>query len=446
MSGLYAGYGKVNVTPMMGIKMRGYFRERLAEAVLDELEIVALAVSDGETKAVMLSMDVCAMPRETAIPIKEHVAEVNNIPVDSVYIHATHIHTGPFLRNDTDDELEQEYYQFIRRRMADAAKFALDDLKPAKMGWGIGQAPKIAFIRRFRMKDGSTQTNPGINNPNIAGPIGEVDERVNVVRFDRECGDHLVLVNFGNHPDVIGGCKISADWPGFLRKEVEKSIDNCKCIFLNGCQGDVNHINVNPTLTEAEWMSESGKGGGYEHAKYMGRALAGTVLQVYDKVKYAPETTIRCKQKTIQVPTNMPKPEDMPEAHRINELYLAGRSNELPYTGMMNTTVVAEAVRMVLLEHGPEYYDMDLSAIAIGNLVFIGIPGEPFTGIGLGLKEAPGWDLILPTCLTNGGQGYFPMQDAYDEGGYEARTSRFKPGVAELIIEEGKKLMAEIAK
>lgn len=81
------------------------------------------------------------------------------------------------------------------------------------MGYGVGFAPNIAFIRRFRMKDGSVKTNPGVNNPDIVAPIGEVDERVNVLRFDREGADSLVLVNFGDHPDTIGGELVSADWP-----------------------------------------------------------------------------------------------------------------------------------------------------------------------------------------------------------------------------------------
>ena len=43
-------------------------------------------------------------------------------------------------------------YQMVRRKIADVTRLALDDLKPAKMGWGIGQAPDIAFIRRYRPK------------------------------------------------------------------------------------------------------------------------------------------------------------------------------------------------------------------------------------------------------------------------------------------------------
>lgn len=49
-------------------------------------------------------------------------------------------------------------------------------------------------------------------------------------------------------------------------------------------------------------------------------------------------------------------------------------------------------------------------------------------------------------CLTNGAEAYFPMKDAYDEGGYEARSSIFKAGVAEQIIEEGKALLRDLGK
>ena len=96
---------------------------------------------------------------------------------------------------------------------------------------------------------------------------------------------------------------------------------------------------------------------------------------------------------------------------------------------------------MVRLEHGPASFPMYLTGIAIGSIAIAGIPGEPFTGIGKALKEASGWDLVLPMCLVNGSQGYFPMKEAYDEGGYEARSSNFKAGVAELIIQEGTALL-----
>ena len=46
--------------------------------------------------------------------------------------------------SDTSDPLVPEYAQFVTHKMADVAKAALEDLKPAKMGYGIGQAPNVA--------------------------------------------------------------------------------------------------------------------------------------------------------------------------------------------------------------------------------------------------------------------------------------------------------------
>ena len=64
--------------------------------------------------------------------------------------------------------------------------------------------------------------------------------------------------------------------------------------------------------------------------------------------------------------------------------------------------------------------------------------------IGRGIKEAEGWEVVMPCCLTNGSEGYFPMQDSYDEGGYEARSSRYKAGTAEMLIEEGVALLGSL--
>lgn len=446
MNLLHAGFSRVDATPSLGIFVEGYFKPRYAEGVLDNLEINALALSCGEERVILASMDNANIWKESADEFKEHICEVTGVPVEAIYLHGTHTHTGPYMRKDSEDPMVREYHQMVKRKMADAALLALADLKPARMGYGVGQAPGIAFVRRYRMKDGSVKTNPGVNNPEIVAPIGDVDERVSVLRFDRDGAASIVLANFGCHPDTVGGNLISADWPGFTRRTVEKAIPNTKCIFFNGAEGDVNHVNVHPKggFLNEMFHDFDDVSRGYAHARYMGRVVAGGVLQAFDKVCYVDVDTLRYRQKMIALPSNMPKPEELPEAHRIHELHEAGRDAELPYSGMMLTTIVAEAGRMVNLEHGPVAFEVLLSGIAIGNVALIGIPGEPFNGVGLGLKAAKDWDLVIPCCLVNGAHGYFPMKDSYDEGGYEARSSSFKKGVAELIIEEGVKLMDEL--
>ena len=99
---------------------------------------------------------------------------------------------------------------------------------------------------------------------------------------------------------------------------------------------------------------------------------------------------------------------------------------------------------MVALENGPDAFDMPLYGVKLGPVALLGIPGEPFTGIGVGIKEAEGWAAIMPCCLTNGSEGYFPMASAFEEGGYEARKSRYKSCVADAIIDGSKELLEQL--
>ncbi len=448
MDNLKAGFSRANINPPLGISICGYYKPRYAKGILDDLELNALALQYNGENTVIITIDHCGINQDIIANFKDEICEATGVSKENIFISATHTHTAPDIELDSENELVRIYYSFVKCRIADVAKMAIDDLKPAKMGYGKGIAPNVAFIRRYVMKDGSLKTNPGVNNPDIVRPVGDIDESVNVIRFDREGAETLVFVNFANHPDVVGGELISADWPGLLRRDVEKLIDNTKCIFLNGAQGDINHVNVFPKPGDLNgmFMDFDDVSRGYAHAEYIARVVLGGVLQAYDKVNYVEVDRVLSQQKIINVPSNKPKPEDMPEARRIDELHKAGKDAELPYEGMMLTTVVAEAQRMVRLENAADAFDMILSAIVIGPVALLGIPGEPFSGIGAGIKATEGFDMVLPCCLTNGSQGYFPMQDSYDEGGYEARSSNFKAGVAEYIIKEGKALLESMRK
>ncbi|MBE6656619.1 MAG: hypothetical protein E7609_07135 [Ruminococcaceae bacterium] len=444
---LSAGYARIDITPPLGVNIAGYFKERIADTVLDPLEACALAVNDGKKTAVLITLDLCGLYDDVADPWRASIAAKAGIDVADVYIHATHTHQGPITRLDYKNPLNQAYTAYLANKVEDVALLAIADLAPAKMGLGTREAKNIAFIRRYRMKDGSAKTNPGVDNPDIVSPIGETDERVHVLRFDREGKDTLLLINFANHPDVVGGNGISADWPAMTRRFTEKAIDGVKCIFFNGAQGDVNHVNVHPKAGDFNDMFHDfdGCSRGYGHARHIARVVTGAVLSAYDKVEYVDVDSIRTANVSVAIPANKATAEELVLAHKYNDLHNAGRDDLIPYEAMMLTTVVAEAGRMVRLENAPDNFDMPLAAVAIGPVALFGIPGEPFTGVGRGIKEAEGWKMVIPTCNTNNSKGYFPMMDSYDEGGYEARSSSFKAGVAERIVEEGLALLATLA-
>ena len=441
-----AGFARIKATPPMGIPLWGYYITRLADGILDDLEVNAVMLCKGQVKVLLMTVDHCGLFKDVVDKMKERIVAATGIDKNAIFIHSTHTHNAPEVSLTSTNPLVAKYTLTLIDKVTVAAETALKDLKPAKAGFGVGNAPKVAFIRRFRMKDGSVKTNPGVNNPDILEPIGEVDERVNVLRIDRENASTLVLANFGNHPDTVGGTKVSRDWPGFARTFTEKAIDNVNCLLFNGAQGDVNHVNVHPTGGDMNGMflDFDGCSRGYEHSKHIGMVVAGAVMQVFSKVEYFDVDSIKFEQKLVDIPSNKPTPDEMPLAREYNRLHLEGKDDQIPYTAMMLTTVVADAARKVRLENAPEFFPLLFSAVRIGEVAFFGIPGEPFTNVGKGIKQTEGYKLVFPCVNTNAKEGYFPMQDAYDEGGYEARSSNFKAGVAEIIIKEAQNILKEL--
>ena len=218
-------------------------------------------------------MDLLEIKSEFCEPMMDQISGETGVPRDCIFIACTHTHTGPQLDGDEAPVLRSEYVTFLGRRLSDAGRMALQDMSPARMGWGTAHAPGIAFIRRFRMKDGTIHTNPGIFNPDVIGPVGEIDDRVSAVRLDREGKDSILIAHFAVHPDTIGGCVISADWPGWTRRFAEKAIEHVKCVVFNGAIGDVNHVNTQPAggyMNDLK-MDFDDCVRGYGHSRHMNR-------------------------------------------------------------------------------------------------------------------------------------------------------------------------------
>lgn len=451
MCDFQVGYACVNINPMLGIGIHGYYVPRFASGYLDDLEASAMALQLADKQVLLISVDNCGMSAVLTNRYRAAIEAATGVKAEHIFLTATHTHTGPLLEStsmfEADETPIRHYADFVEVRLIDLVKLAVADLKPAKMGFIQGQAPdRIAYIRRYRMKDGTTWTCPPINDPNIEHPIGKLDQRVNVLRFDQDGGKSIVILNYGVHADTINGDALSSDWPGWTRRTIDKALDGVKVMCLVGAQGDVGSTHVFPSGgdmndTEISFDNEMKSPG---MARFVGRALAGTILQVYDKVEYVDVDQLQILHKIVDVPANVPSLEEVSRAHLYKELHEAGRDEDIPYTAMELTTVVAEALRMCELENGPDMFHLELTGVQIGSVALLGIPGEPFTDIGVQIKDTEGWSMILPCCLTNGSEGYFPMQEAYDEGGYEARSSHFKSGVAEAIIAGGKELLGEL--
>ena len=440
MNCVNVGFAKVCITPPLGIEMAGYYHSRKAKGVRDDLYATAVAFEKDGVRTLVISTDLLYIIDVLSIKYRTQIAERLNLPLESILIMGTHIHTGPLFGKSAGTGAEEMplYNEYLGHLLMDAAVMAMDDLKPARLSSAEGEAKGISFIRRFRMKDGSVRTNPGIGNPEIAAPLGEPYEGVILVKAEREGADDVYIVNFAVHPDVVHGDYFSADWPGVVRSTLEKTLDGVKCAFFNGFEGDVNHIDVSPK--QGDWDVRDG----YECAKHMGRVIAGAVLQICGRTRPVAVDRIAFGSKIIVLPSNQEN-DRLPEMRRICELHLAGRDDEITdKADMERVTVIAEATRIVMLENGPESYDFLISATRIGDLVFAGIPGEPFTEIGNRVRAASPFGTTILCCCTNGGSTYYPTSAAYDEGGYEARASKLRKGADNIIVEGMSELIASL--
>jgi len=451
MNKLLTGYHETVINPPLGIGISGYYVPRFAKGILDDIKASVFVLSCDDETVAIISIDACMLDTALVRRYCLSIEKTTGLSRDKIFITNTHTHTGPlFTETDMFEapiEPINRYAEFVEEQLCIAVDSALKDMVPTQMGYAVGSAPeRVAYIRRYRMMDGTTMTCPPIDDPNIVGPIGELDQRVNVLRFDRLGRRPMILVNYGLHVDTVNGEMLSADWPYWLKRTLNAALDGADCMFICGAQGDVGSTNVHPDSadmndTEISFDNEMKSPG---MARFVGRAIAGTVLQVYDKVYYTSVDSLKMLTKTVPVRLNIPEPGEIPLAKVYKRLHEEGMDQEIPYSAMELTTVVAEALRICKYENSPGFLNLSMLGLRIGPVALVVIPGEPFTKVGVEIKKNDNFSLVLPCGLTNGYEGYFPTREAYNEGGYEARASCYKSGVAETIAEAAREILNDL--
>ena len=420
-----AGFSKVDITPPLGSPIAGYYNQRLAEGILDPLDLIGVAFNDGENTAVLLVADLIGFYEVESTKLRRRIAKEVNIPEENVLIHCLHQHTSvmlgfaPHLYNSTSYNRFEDaaFYDVIYRKFIDVAKMSIDDLKEAEVSVGAKETTEpISFIRRFLMKDGSSATNPGSKRlDEVVRPIGEADNTVRLVRFKRQQANDIAFVNFSTHPDVIGGKKFSADWPGFARRFVEKDLEDVSCVLVNGPQGDTNHYNIYNMR------------GGYDHSKFMGRTIANAVLDIWDKTETINASPITAQYSLEHIPTSTKNIDKIKEYSEMKEQYLAGK---LKFSGM---EFRADVYRVSGLYDQTLFQKVPVSVLGLGDIILAGFGGEAFTQYAKACRDAAPNHFVIGVTLLNGDQGYLPTTEAYEQGGYEACSSPFQSCLAEQL-------------
>lgn len=421
----------MDVTPPLGSFVPGDFSERYSKTVLDPLYLNALAISYGEEKVLIIACDFLFITRKYSDPLREIIAERVCIPADNIMLCSLHQHSSIALRDQENNNImtDSAYLSVLYRKFGDAAVMAMEDLKEAELCAGMEEtAEKLAFIRRYYMKDGTIATNPYDRYPDaVDRPYCEADNNVRLLRFKRKDGNDIALVNFSTHADVIHKHLNSADWPGFARKYVEQDLPRVSCILTVGVQGDSNHCDyLLPQIKD-----------GYEHCIHMGRVIADTVIKMWDGATPKQVDRLTSEIHVLYNRTRTEGEENYEQAVKTLDDHYSGRV----VIGAENYALLGIAQRIKSLRDAPIYQKVPITVINLGEVSFVGFGGEPFTRYAESIRNAVPNRFIIASCCTNGGEGYLPIKEAFEEGGYEAGTSLFSPNLEEDCVSKAVEML-----
>ena len=95
---LKVGYSQVNANPPLGIGIEGYFVPRVAKGFLDDIEVISMVLTCGDTTVAVVSVDVCFMNEDLIDRFCMAAEKATGIKKENIFLSATHTHTGPLLK------------------------------------------------------------------------------------------------------------------------------------------------------------------------------------------------------------------------------------------------------------------------------------------------------------------------------------------------------------
>lgn len=443
-------FGKARkcINPVEPISLAGYFNRRVWTEVLDDLEVRVLALKDKEELAVIIHLDVLSVPYLLYCDIWEALenAGIAGITRENVIIAATHTHTAP---NTVAEPNSPEYRKLVAEKAAEALKEALNGFKEGEVLSGMASDIRFLFNRRYWMKDGRVVTNPGKLNKDILRPEGEVDPEIPMIALRTAQGLEVLITSIVNHTDTIGGCGVSADWPGFLRRALEPSLaPGAMLVPMIGASGNINHFDTSTDMDQTCYAEPERIGKGY--AESIAKALPSLKPVTGEGMKILTE-------KVISGPRELDG-EEVAQAQAVMDKYPdvdleAASAKDLTSEDLAKGTPFALkyfANALLKIANNTRKPEFLLSCIKFGDSTILAtLPSEPFVELGLTVrKEIFRNTLVLLSSHGNynGGEGFFggyiPNAWNYKRGGYEdtPRSSTYSIHTGALLMEGWRRL------
>ncbi len=377
------GYGSRVISPVDPVPLSGYGdeMERISTIVPHDLYVTctAFADTDGET-LLLFAVDLSNCTVDVFPTVRQSIADALGLSVGHVLITASHNHSGPATQAQQHPNIPA-YVEFLTQQFIDAGKEALETLSPATLETTFSRPEKINCVRHYLLNDG-TMLGEGVGNINKARLVGHTtraDNLLQVIKFKRETGKDVLMINWAGHPrgnDPYPYTAATANYPGVLRSEVEKALD-CHTMFILSGSGNVNNWSQFPGELSHETYVE------------LGTQLAQEVVKAAEN--FAPATL-----ENLQVTENI----------------------------------------QTITNKGGTPVECPLYAFSMGDFACVTAPFEIFDTNAMAVRDASKFPTTFYATCANLSLGYLPTPYAFDFNAYEARITKFPMGTAEVVQEQ----------
>ena len=409
-----AGFGYANITPKQdGLPMAGYSDGRVSAGYMTYLEARAVAVQDEAGEILLFVTADLSFIRP-------------KFGKDHIILSGTHTH-GSIETESLSAKGVPEFNEQASNGMVEAARLAIEDLKPAEIYVGTAITENLNFVRRYFMDDGSFTTDnfPGTGTKVVSHET-EADPQLVMTRFVREGGKDILISNFQAHPHLEGKFEgVSAETVGAMRDAFEAGLD-VHSLHWQGAAGNLN----SRSRIDGETRTKDRK----EYAQIM-LNYAKPVFESMTKVESGP---IQVKSYDYVAIIDHSRDHLIDAARQVTDYFKAGNNAEAckPLANELGLVGYHQAMRIVWNYENGESFDAKLIAWSFGDVSGIVTEYEMFDTAGMYIKENSPFEQTFIVGYAYPGTGsYIPTAEGFANGGYERDSCRYVSGTSEEMCD-----------
>jgi len=374
------------ISPEDNVHLAGYVPSVLSLGVHDDLFITGILFDDEKTKAILFNYDLIGIDEKYIRQIRQACSKATGIPAVNIILTCTHTHSGPHTRSKAGITLNVEYLEYLQKKSVEAACELIASKSTEVDVRHYSSSCKEGINRRVKFPDGKCLS---LFKHRYLEPIatGLVDDELGVLCFVADSGPTAVIANFAAHPLTchtagLAARLISSDYPGVVRDSVMESM-GIPCIFTSGACGD-----IHPRDFET----------GFNRTQEMGNAIAKNIINSFNASREYKLENTQIKTSSITVNLELRKKSCIKDNDKAEEISL------------------------------------ELQFLAIGDICFVGVPGELLAEPGLEIKWHSPFKKTFILYNSTAYMDYICHANAFVGGAYEADASQLAPLAALKIV------------